>query len=223
MKAEIIPPALIVARFFAEEKAALDALEAAVEDVEQRIAELDEEHSGEDGLFAECRTGKGNITAALLKARRRELAGELDAGFFKRYDKLEKQGGADDAIKADLLETIPEFLEMFAIDDMLRLIAEQSEKASAAKEAKAKLDALAVAKYPKLTDAEVKALVIEDKWIAAIEAAINSERDRIAQALTGRIKALVERYAEPLPGIAKRIEGLEAKVAVHLEKMGFVA
>ena len=221
LKAEIIPPPLIVARFFAEEKAALDSLEAAVEDVEQRMTELDEEHSGEDGLLAECRNGKGKITAALLKARRKELAKELDAGFFKRYDKLAKKGDAGETIKTEFVEAIPEFLEMFAIDDMLRLIDEQNEKASAAKEAKAKLDAQTVAKYPKLTDEEVKALVVEDKWIASIKAAINGERDRIAQELTGRIKTLVERYAEPLPTLSERVGNLEAKVAGHLTAMGF--
>jgi type I restriction enzyme M protein len=219
--AEVIPPPLVVARFFKAEKDALDALEAALEDVEQRIAALDEEHSGEDGLLAECRNGKGKITAALLKSRRKELAGELDQGFFKRYDKLEKQGGADEAIKADLLETMPEFLEMFAIDDMLRLIVEESEKSAALKEARAKLDAKTVAQYAKLTDADVKALVVEDKWIASIEAAINGERDRIAQALTGRIKALVERYREPLPTLSKTVADLEAKVADHLAAIGF--
>lgn len=222
LKAEIIPPPLIVNRFFAEEKAALDALEAAVDDVEQRMTELDEEHSGEDGLLAECRTAKGKVTAKLLKDRRKELAAELDAGIFKRYDKLAKKGGADEAIKTEFVEAIPEFLEMFAIDDMLRLIEEQSAKASAAKEAKAKLDAQTVAKYPKLTNEEVKALVVEDKWVASIEAAINGERDRIAQALTGRIKTLVERYAEPLPAITVKVEGLEAKVAEHLRAMGYI-
>lgn len=219
--AEIIPPALIVARFFAEEKAALDALEAALEDLEQRIAELDEEHGGEDGALAECRNDKGKVTATLLKARRKALAGELDQGFFKRYDKLEKQGGAGEQIKAELLETIPDFLEMFVIDDMLKLLDEESEKAAAVKDARAKLDAKTVAKYPQLTDGEGKALVVEDKWIAAIEAAIRGERDRIAQGLTGRIATLVERYAETLPVLSERAAELEGKVAVHLKAMGF--
>ncbi len=223
LKAEIIPPPLIIARFFAEEKAALDALEAAVEDVEQRIAELDEQHSGEDGLLADSRTAKGKITAALLKARRKELVTELETGFFTRYEAAEKAGKVDEHFKAEFAETIPEFLEVFAIDDLLRLIEEQSEKASAAKEAKAKLDAKTVAKYPRLTDQEVKALVVEDKWTASIQAAIIGERNRIAQALTGRIKTLVERYTEPLPTITQRVAGLETKVKAQLAAMGFEA
>lgn len=219
--AEVIPPALTVARFFKAEKGALDALEAALEDVEQRIAVLDEEHSGEDGLLAECRNGKGKITAALLKSRRKELAGELDQGFFKRYDKEAKKGALPEAIKAEFFETIPEFLEMFAIDDMLRLMDEQGVKSAAVKEARAKLDAKTVAQYAKLTDDDAKALVVEDKWIASIETAINGERDRIAQNLTGRIKTLVERYREPLPTLSKTVAGLEVKVAKNLAAMGF--
>ncbi|MDI1277491.1 hypothetical protein [Methylobacter sp.] len=38
----------------------------------------------------------------------------------------------------------------------------------ALKEAEAALDALAYAKYPALTEAEIKMLVVEDKWLAAI-------------------------------------------------------
>ncbi|TPM27262.1 type I restriction endonuclease subunit M [Mesorhizobium sp. B2-2-2] len=221
LKAEIIPPALIVARFFAEEKTALDALEAELEDLEQRIAELDEEHGGEDGALAECRNEKGKVTTALLKARRKALAGEFDQGIFKRYDKLAKQDGAGAQIRIKLLETIPDFLEMFAIDDMLKLLDEESDKAASFKEARAKLDAKTVAKYPQLTDAEVKTLVVEDKWIAAIEATIRGERDRIAQGLTGRIATLVERYAETLPALSDRVIELEGKVAGHLKAMGF--
>ncbi|TPI58652.1 methyltransferase [Mesorhizobium sp. B3-1-7] len=221
LKAEIIPPALIVARFFAKENAALEAMEAELEDVEQRIAELDEEHGGEDGTLVECRNDKGKVTSALLKARRKTLVGELDQGLFKRYDKLAKQGGAEERIKAELIEAVPDFLEMLVIDDMLRLLDDESERATAVKQARAKLDAKTVAKYAQLTEAEAKALVAEDKWISAIETAIRGERDRIAQGLTGRIATLVERYAETLPVLSERIAKLDGKVAEHLKAMGF--
>ena len=48
--------------------------------------------------------------------------------------------------------TIPDFLEMFVIDDMLKLLDEESEKAAAIKEARGKLDAKTVAKYPQLAE-----------------------------------------------------------------------
>src|SRR5690606_28129023 len=63
LKAELIPPALIVARFFASEKAALEALEAKAEEAARAIEELDEEHGGEDGLLADAKTEKGKLTA----------------------------------------------------------------------------------------------------------------------------------------------------------------
>ena len=48
------------------------------------------------------------------------------------------------------------------------------------------LDAEAYAQYPKLTEAEIKTLVVDDKWLADLDAAIHGEMDRISQALTQR-------------------------------------
>ena len=55
------------------------------------------------------------------------------------------------------------------------------------------------AKYPKLTEAEIKTLVVDDKWMARLSAAVQGELDRVSQTLTGRIRELAERYATPLP------------------------
>ena len=67
------------------------------------------------------------------------------------------------------------------------------------KDAEADLDAKAYAQYPTLTEAEIKTLVVDDKWLAALAAAIHGEMDRISQALTQRVKELAERYETPLP------------------------
>ena len=77
------------------------------------------------------------------------------------------------------------------------------------------------AKYSKLTEDEIKTLVIDDKWLAKIAAAVQGELDRVSQTLTGRIRQLAERYATPLPQLADEVETLAAKVAGHLAKMGF--
>lgn len=218
---DLIPKPLVVARFFAMEQTELDELNAKLEAADAAIAELDEEHGGEDGLLAECRNDKDKVMAALLKARRKTLAGELDAGFFKRYDKLEMQGGAGEAIKAEFLEAIPDFQEMFVIDDMLKQLYTRDDLADAVKKAEAKLGASAYAKYPKLTEAEIKALVVDDKWMARIDADIHGEMERISQALTQRVRTLAERYEEPMPSLAGRVAELEGKVEHHLNAMGF--
>ena len=65
---DLIPKALIVARYFAEEQAAIDRLRADLDSVAARLAELEEEHSGEDGTFAELdKVNKANVIAQLKK------------------------------------------------------------------------------------------------------------------------------------------------------------
>ncbi len=90
------------------------------------------------------------------------------------------------------------------------------------KDAQKALDAKVTAKYGQLTEAEIKTLVVEDKWLAALAASVQGELDRVSQALTGRIKELAERYATPLPKQVEEVEQLSARVNEHLKTMGFV-
>ena len=63
--------------------------------------------------------------------------------------------------------------------------------------------------------------MVEGKWLTTLEQAVASEVERVIQALTSRLKELGERYGEALPAISARMEELEARVAGHLERMGF--
>ena len=103
----------------------------------------------------------------------------------------------------------------------LALNSKQADLKSAIKEADAALDAKACATYPKLTEAEIKTLAVDDKWLAALDRDIHGEMDRISQALTARVKELAERYETPLPKAADDVATLEKAVTAHLEKMGF--
>ena len=87
-------------------------------------------------------------------------------------------------------------------------------------EAETALDLLAYKKYPQLTEAEIQTLVVDDKWLSTLAAAIQGELDRVSQTLTSRIRLLADRYAAPLPQIVDEVEQLAAKVAAHLAKMG---
>jgi len=89
------------------------------------------------------------------------------------------------------------------------------------KAAQEALDAKVLEKYQSLTEAESKTLVVDDKWLAALEDAIHVETQNIASLLAGRVKELAERYAAPLPQIAGEVEALSARVEEHLERMGF--
>lgn len=105
----------------------------------------------------------------------------------------------------------------------LGLIEAEAAAAKAVKEAQAELDAMVVAQYAKLSEAEVKVLLVEDKWLAQVRGDVLAEVDRVSQALAGRVKVLAERYATPLPKLAEDLDVLSARVAAHLKRMGFAA
>ena len=107
------------------------------------------------------------------------------------------------------------------LNDWLKLNSDEADLKRRIKEAEAALDAKAYAKYPTLTESEIKTLVVDDKWLAALDGDIHGEMDRVSQQLTQRVKELAERYETPLPQMVNRVAELEAKVNRHLERMGF--
>ena len=51
---------------------------------------------------------------------------------------------------------------------------------------------------------------------------MQSELDRVSQALTRRIRQLADRYAIPFPALVEEVETLSARVDEHLKRMGAV-
>ena len=197
-KSDLIPAALLIARYFAAERDAIAALEAELASLEQQLDEMREEHSGEDGLLAEVVEGEGEkqkITAKALKARLKDIGKDKDK---------------DEAEECQALEAYAALLDQQA-DTKTRLKTAQDDL-------EAKLDA----QYPTLTEADIQTLVVDDKWLATLAAAVQGELDRVSQTLTGRIRQLAERYATPLPQLTDEVAALAAKVDQHLQKMGAV-
>ena len=90
----------------------------------------------------------------------------------------------------------------------------------AVKEAQADLDRAVLARYAVLTEAEIRTLVVEDKWCASIRTAIDGELQRLTQRLTGRVQELEERYARPLPALEHEVAAFSAKVEGHFIRVG---
>ena len=88
------------------------------------------------------------------------------------------------------------------------------------KDQDAALDTLAYEKYGKLTIAEIKAIVVDNKWMERLSATVHSELERVSQTLTGRIRELAERYLVPLPALVSEVELLATRVGDHLKRMG---
>lgn len=89
------------------------------------------------------------------------------------------------------------------------------------KEIEASLDDVAYNRYPKLTQAEIKDIVVDGKWLARIDHDIHREMDRISQSLAARVRELSQRYETPMPKLISRVAEFDAKVSSHLKRMGF--
>lgn len=207
---DLVPKVLIVLRYFAKEQAALAALQAELEGVSAKLAELEEEHSGDDAAFA----GFDKINVAAVKDRLHEIEGEVKAEI--KAAKRGKRGVTSDNESDDDISD-----ELRVLLEWLKLAAEESALKKRAKEVDAALDAAAHARYAKLTEAEIQVLVVDDKWLATLDAVVHGEMDRLSQQLTARVKELAERYETSLPRLNERVSELEKRVNRHLEKMGF--
>lgn len=186
---KLIPKTLLINRYFAAEQKAIEQLETNRDAIVLQLEELEEEHSGEEGCFADM----DKVNKANVQKRLKEIKGDKTAAE-----------------------------ETKVLNAYLALIDQQTEANKKIKEAQVALNALLLAKYKALTEAEIKTLVVDDKWMATIDQAIKTEMKRISQRLTQRIKELAERYETPMPTLLTEVEALETKVNAHLNKMGFV-
>jgi type I restriction enzyme M protein len=130
--------------------------------------------------------------------------------------------GNDRATRANAIPNDPNEDERKVLNAFSALIEKGGAATKQIKDAQKALDAKVTAKYANLSEDEIKKLVVEYKWLTTIEIAVQTELDRVSQALTGRIRQLAERYATPLPKLTEEVESLAARVEGHLKKMGAV-
>lgn len=186
-KAELIPPALIVQRYFAEQQIKLDQLQSTLDDIVQQQESLIEEHISEEGLLNDALSNTDKVTKTTVNARL----------------KL-----ATDADEREVLEQAKQLFDL------------ETQAKSNIKTAQEALDVAVLEKYGKLSDNDVQQLVVQDKWLATLQAQIEAEIERITQQLASRLQELKQRYTEPLPEITQNVEQLSNKVAEHLKAMG---
>jgi type I restriction enzyme M protein len=195
-KSDLIPVDILIAHYFKAERSAIEDLQTQLASVEQSMGDMLEEHSGEDGSLSEVIEGEGDkqkVTTKAIRARQREIGIDPD------YE--------------DELKVLAEYDA---------LIGQQRDLKDAIKKAEEGLDNKIHAKYPQLSEDEIKGLVVDDKWLAILAVAVQGELDRVSQTLTGRIRELRERYAIPLPQLTDEVATLASRVEDHLKKMGAV-
>ncbi|CAA0150044.1 type I restriction-modification system subunit M [Tenacibaculum maritimum] len=190
---DVLPKQLIIDTYLAKEQQALQAVEAELESVQAKSAEWIEEHAGEEGLLQEATNDKGGITKTTLSKYLKEIKDEpTEVAAFKVANQLLKLFNKEASLKKEV--------KVMATD----------------------LDALCLAQYGKLTEAEVRELVVDKKWLASLQATLQTEMDAISQRLTSRIQELAARYEHTLTELDGTTNMLENKVSEHLKKMGLV-
>ncbi len=203
---DLVPKGLVVARYFAAEQAALDALDAELDALGAQITELEEENGGDEGAFADF----DKVNAKAVKERLDEIAASSQTPSSPR-----KRGPSDFDPDDATTEERAVLQQWHDLDRQRANLKKQRKEADAA------LHDVALAKYAELAEADIKALVADDKWLAQLQNAIAAETARSGQQLTARVRELAERYAAPLPQLAAEVEALQAKVDAHLRRMGF--
>ena len=192
-KMDLVSPDLIVARYFAADQAALEALQVTQATALHELEEFVEEHTREGGLLEDATNNQGKVTKGSVNIRLKAIQGELES---------------DD--------------ERGALTDCLALIEVEDEAGKAVKQAQATLDQKVLTRYATFTEAQIKTLVVKDKWFASIRIAIEGEAQRLPQQLAGRVKVLEERYVKPLSELERKMKQFGEKVDEHLRKMGVV-
>ena len=99
-KAELIPPALIVARYFADEQTKIDTLQSKLDSASQELETYLEENSGDDGLLNEALNDKDKVTKATVTARLKIATDPDEKSALKQAQKLfDNEANAKKALK----------------------------------------------------------------------------------------------------------------------------
>ena len=191
LKMDLVPPDLVVGRYFADNQVRVDELTAEADASTQAVDEYVEEHGADEGLLADAVNDKGKLTQAAAKAALR------------------------DAKAADDDETIE------CAEGAIELLQAEAAAKKAAKDAQVDLDTVTLKKYGDLTEVEVKSLVLDAKWATTIRNRVVDEVNALTLSLLTRIQQLGQRYSETDGVLRAEVERLEARVADHLAVMGF--
>jgi len=203
---------------------------------EQSLTEFENapEHKA---AFSPLLNNKGKLTKTNVNKRIKAIgkfdtANELEA--LNSYINLSNDIAAVrknlKSLEAQKIEFIARALELYGDNEVVEslkiayhyqsLSEKETQLNSEIKDAENTLYQLLMEKYPTIPLAEVKKLIVDDKWLDTLQANIVAEIERVTQQMANRVKQLEERYSTPLPTINKSLDELSDKVAGHLKTMG---
>jgi type I restriction enzyme M protein len=203
---DLVPSYLVLDYYFSAEKKRLEEMDATRETLIAALDQLEEEHSCEEGYFADME----KVNKLAVQKRLKEIS--------SRSSKV-KETGKQGLISQEE-ESFGSKTEKEVMEEYLSIADQINDLAAEIKTANATLDKIVLAKYDSLTEEETKELVVKGKWMSSIDTFFNEEMERITHTLTQRIKELADRYESTLTQINHELSDLEKKVSAHLLKMG---
>ena len=193
LEGRLVPVPLLISTYFSAEQKQIDDFNVELGAIAANMEELISEHGDEEeGLLGEV-VDNSKVKKADLAKRIREIK--------------------DDKDYADELKVLDEYMQLYE--------REANVKASI-KMVQIDLERKVIAKYPTLAVDDIRKLVVEYKWMGALQEGVRNVVDELSQRLTGRIQVLAERYKETLPVLSGDVGKLAKRVEGHLKKMGFV-
>ena len=150
----------------------------------------------------------------------------------ERLNNLAEEYGGEEMLLSEYSNDKGEFTKKLVTDGLkvmgldkdekkvLQVVSDAFDAEADAKKASKDLEELVIARYQKLTDAEIKTLLIQTKWIGAVSASIETVLDSVRRILSGRLQTLASRYDNTLPTIAAEAVIKTEAVESQLKKMG---
>lgn len=178
--------------FFNEERKKINEAQNIVDETQNRLEELIEEQTGDEGYLKDYLNDKDKIEAKAVSAKIKEL---------KKVK-----------ITGEELEVLSEYVNLS--DTVLK-------QNKIIKELNAELEIKVRYKYSELSDAEILELLVNHKWYYTIFVGIKSLYITMSHNMANRIIELAERYEATLPFLNIEATNFEKRITAYLERMGF--
>lgn len=188
----LLPKSMIEKAFFTEERKKINEAQNIAEETQNRLDELTEEQTGDEGYLKDYLNDKDKVDAKAVSAKIKEL-------------KKAKDNGEEFAILSEYIE----------LSDTV------SKQNKIVKERNAELEIKVKAQYSELTDGEILELLVNRKWYYTVFDGIKNLYVTASHNMANRIIELAERYEDTLPFLNAEADELEKRVTAHLERMGF--
>lgn len=188
----LLPKSMIEKAFFTEERKRINEAQNIAEETQNRLNELTEEQTGDEGYLKDYLNDKDKVDAKAVSAKVKALK------------------------KAKVNDEEFEILSEYAnLSDMV------SKQNKIVKELNTELEIKVKSQYAELKSEEILELLVNRKWYYTVFDGIKNLYVTASHNMANRIIELAERYEDTLPFLNAEADELEKRVTAHLERMGF--